>query len=484
MRIVPDKTTLSIRWTPEFLFLCSIWVVCLLLPFFSNLGEYLLSLGILWLLWRWDSGGDSLGIESLKLPLMAFFGWMALSSLTALDFMGAWRDYLFWLRHFLFFLIFIDRVRTPRHLAWLAFALVISHVWLGAGSLREYFEGAHRVSGGGDFWPTVLGCHLLLVIPWILCALYSVTNSNLRFVLGLVVLLLVFSLGATLTRSSLIGFSVTIILLLFYLLKQGTWRFSAILILLLLLLLSFPSLLPRLLTIETEMRENIEFSRLMFWEHSLRILNRGFYLLTGIGMGDSFHLLFRNNPAAQVDGMLYHLLHAHNFMIHYLIIWGTPGLLAYLWFLRAWCRNLLTGLRRNSHRLGRWIQWTAFSTLMGLWVAELFDVAIGSRNNMILYWGTLAAGIVGGRLTDSVETPEGLKGRFLPHRWVQSGLFLLALLGIVFVLTGIFSFLSGGMRVSLFGIEAQATNPMKYLLRAFLCALSYSILRHRHKDAG
>ena len=109
-----------------------------------------------------------------------------------------------------------------------------------------------------------------------------------------------------------------------------------------------------------------------------------------------------------MDGDFYQLPHAHNFLIHYLVIWGLPGLLAYLWFVGACTLQIAKTYRQNPSRVGRWVQWVALAALMGFWVEELFHVSVLYRNNMAFYWWTLAAGLVAGRLpADRDEAKQG-----------------------------------------------------------------------------
>lgn len=380
------------------LFFAALWLLVLLMPIYPEYDRLLLALGAFWVLWRWLPQRPRLGLEFLRLPLAAFFGWMLLGTMVAVDSFHAWDDYFSWVAHLLAFLMFIDVVRTPRQLAALAVALVLGHAWLGVACLLDYFSGVYRIGGPGDYWPTVLGCYLNFALPWTLGIFYLAKNPNLRFVLALVLLLLLFALGATLARASLIGLFVSLLMLSKYFFEWRRWRFQLLLVSLFLLLLLFPGFLARLHLIGPETLGDLEFSRPMFWKSSLDLLDEGTRLITGVGMGDSFHLVFRHQPVATVDGDFYQLPHAHNFLIHYLVIWGLPGLLAYLWFIAACTLHIAKSYRQNPSRTGRWIQWVALAALMGFWVEELFHVSLLYRNNMAFYWWTLAAGLVAGRL--------------------------------------------------------------------------------------
>jgi len=430
-------------------FFVSIWLLCLLMPVYRSsilhLGtswysiDYdfiLLVLGICWLVWHFGKqrAPESFLPSSLCLPLVAFFGWLLTSTVTAVDQPGAWSDFLSWVAHLLAFFMFIDVIRTRRQLFYLACALLVGNGYLGLACTIDYFGGVYRIGGPGKYWPTVLGCYLNFALPWTLCIFYGTKNSNFRFLIGLVVFFLIFSLGATLARSALIGFFVSLVIIFGYLTRRGRWRFQALLIPLFLLLLLFPSFLNRMFLIGSETLGNIEFSRPVFWERSLSLLDDssfnldrggtqaiptsqgggGLRLMTGVGMGNSYHLVFRSEPMALIDSRFYDLPHAHNFIIHYLIIWGLPGLLAYLWFLGSYVQTVFTtfhhyswGLERNDARipLGQWIQCVALASLAGFWVEELFHVSVLYRNNMTFYWWTLALGIVGGRLKDEGEAP-------------------------------------------------------------------------------
>jgi len=377
------------------------------MPVYPKYDKILLALGAFWVLWRWLPQRPKLGLEFLHLPLVAFFGWMFISTITAVDTAHALDDLLFWTAHLLAFLMFIDVVHTRRQLAWLALALVLGHAYLGVACFADYFTGVYRIGGPGDYWPTVLGCYLNFALPWTLAIAYLVKNPNLRFLLALVVLLLLFALGATLARASLIGLFVTLLMLAKYFMKWNQWRVPLLLVSLFLLLLLFPGFLARVHLIGPETLGDLEFSRPMFWKSSLDLLEEGTRLVTGVGMGKSYNLVFRHEPVATVDGDFYQLPHAHNFLIHFLIIWGLPGLLAYLWFVGSCALRIGKTFRQNPSPLGRWVQWVALAVLVGFWVEELFHVSVLYRNNMTFYWLTLAVGIVAGRLpAEARETKQ------------------------------------------------------------------------------
>ncbi len=379
-------------------FFAALWLLLLLMPVYPEYDKILLALGVFWILWRWLPQRPRLGLEFLHLPLAAFFGWMLVSTIAAVDSTHAWDDYFFWVAHLLAFLMFVDVVRTPRQLGLLALALVLGHTYLGLACIADYFTGVYRIGGPGDYWPTVLGCYLNFALPWTIGIAYVAKSANLRFLLALVILLLLFALGATLARASLIGLFVTLLVLSKYFLDWHRWRFPLVLVSLFVLLLLFPGFLARLHLIAPETLGDLEFSRPMFWKSSLDLLDEGTRLVTGVGMGNSFHLVFRHEPVATVDGDFYALPHAHNFLIHFLVIWGLPGLLAYLWFVGSCTAEIAKTFRHNPSSLGRWIQWVALATLLGFWVEELFHVSVLYRNNMAFYWWTLAVGIVAGRL--------------------------------------------------------------------------------------
>jgi len=368
------------------------------MPLVKGYDSALLIVGGLWLLWRWRAGRPAPDLGSLRLPLIAFFGWLALSTIVAYDAGGAIKGLRQWVAHGLAFLMFIDVVETRREMAALGAAFLIGNTVLGVFCVWEYFSGVGRLGGPTETWPTVLGCYLNFALPWTLCMLYSTRNPNLRFFIAIVLLLLIFSLGGTLTRASLLGFLVSVLVLLGYLAHQKKWGIQAVLVALFLLLLLFPSFIGRLASTGPQMVSDIGYSRPVFWEQSLSLLDEGMRLLTGVGMRRSFHMVFKQQPYALVDSQFAHLAHAHNFLIHYLVIWGVPGLLAYLWFLGSYIKKLVESFRRNPSPVGQWIQWVALAALVGFWVKELFDVAVGFRTNMTCYWWTMAAGIVAGRL--------------------------------------------------------------------------------------
>jgi hypothetical protein len=391
----------------EAIFFAAICVMCLLMPRAKGYDDALLVMGALWLTWRYRARRPWPRLDSLTLPLTAFFGWLILSTLTAVDPQGASEGLLQWVAHLLAFLVFLDIINTPRRLALVALAFTLANAYLGIMALQEYFSGVYRIGGPSGAWPTVLGCYLVFALPWTLCILYTVKSPNLRFLVGLVALLLVFALGGTLTRSALAGFLVSLAVLSIHLLRRKMWRFQTLVVLVLILLLLFPAFLTRLTQIAPETLGDIGFSRPVFWEQSLSLMNEGLRILTGVGMKGSFRLVFRELPVALVDGQFAHLDHAHNFLIQGLVAWGLPGLLAYLWFLGSYVKQLIDSFRRNPSLIGKWIQWGALATLAGFWTAELFDIAEVYRTNMACYWWTLAAGLAAGRLEWAEQTAPG-----------------------------------------------------------------------------
>lgn len=396
-RILSGKRPVRLPGVSE-LFFAAICVMCLLMSRAKGYDDALLVMGALWLVWRHLTRRPAPRLDTLTLPLTAFFGWLILSTLTAVDPQGASEGLLQWVAHLLAFLVFLDVVNTPRRLALAALAFTLGNAYLGVMALQEYFSGVYRIGGPSGAWPTVLGCYLVFALSWTLCILYAVQSPNLRFLVGIVALLLVFALGGTLTRSALAGFLVSLGVLSIHLMRRKVWRYQILLVLLLILLLLFPAYFARLTQIAPETMGDIGFSRPVFWEQSLSLMNEGFRILTGVGMKGSFRLVFRELPVALVDGQFARLDHAHNFLIHGLVAWGLPGLLAYLWFLGSYVKQLVESFRRNSSPIGQWIQWGALATLTGFWTAELFDIAEVYRTNMTCYWWTLAAGLAAGRL--------------------------------------------------------------------------------------
>ncbi len=118
-------------------------------------------------------------------------------------------------------------------------------------------------------------------------------------------------------------------------------------------------------------------------------------------MRGSFQAAFQQQPLAVIDPRYGALNHAHSFIIQYLVVWGLPGFVAYLWFLGSYFRRLLRSRYQDQSRFSRILQWTTVAVLAGFWTAELFDVAVGFRTNMTCYWWTLALGLVGIRLNGS-----------------------------------------------------------------------------------
>jgi hypothetical protein len=346
----------------DLIFFTAICVLCLLMPRAKGYDDALLVMGALWLVWRHLARRPWPNLDTLTLPLTAFFGWLILSTLTAVDPRGASEGLLQWVAHLLAFLVFLDVVSTPRRLALVALAFTLGNAYLGVAALQEYFSGVYRIEGPSGAWPTVLGCYLVFALSWTLCILYAVKSPNLRFLVGIVALLLLFALGGTLTRSALIGFLVSLAVLSIHLLHRKVWRYQILLVFLSILLLLFPAYFARLTQIAPETMGDIGFSRPVFWEQSLSLMNEGFRFLTGGGMKGAFRLVFRELPVALVDGQFARLDHAHNFLIHGLVAWGLPGLLAYLWFLGSYVKQLVDSFRRQTSPIGQWIQWGALAS--------------------------------------------------------------------------------------------------------------------------
>lgn len=329
-----------------------------------------------WLAWRAMQRGRTWPALTLLSPWLLLVGVAVLSTLTAVDPASALREAFKLAACTGLLFVLIDLPWSWRLLSGLLIAFLLGstrNLWLVA---VQHVRDMPRVEGSFGH-PNVLGSYCLLALGMLSFVLFFGRQIILRIVVGATLLCLIVTIYWTASRSTYIGllaFMGTILLL-------GSRRELICASVLLAALLLFAGSSSRIQERVSHTIRELQaggMDRLTVWGLSLDILRNSQRPL-GLGLGESFNLAARADPAVDADDDLRQVAHAHNLYLHILIALGPVGLFALCWIMTTMYAQVLRPIMQQYG--------TPFSSspfllagLVGLLCQQLFDASLLRQN--------------------------------------------------------------------------------------------------------
>ena len=261
----------------------------------------------------------------------------------------------------------------------------------------DYFQGRVTSTFGN---PAFLASFLVLAIPVILVNWLAATGIKLKAVLGFLLLLAVTTLVATSARSAWLGITVSIAVLMIYLLQLGLKKQTGMIlkILAVVLLLAAGTVL---LSSKKELlleRGTASFNpmgmgtslnqRFLMWSCAGEMFIKHPLLGQGWGLFELFYPSYQAsyllNPA--VAPLRTHANHAHNEILQVAAELGIFGLLLGLYFLRILFKRTNLVLRAETLPADKLLAVAVFAGLLGMITDSLFNVSLHFVSPALFFW--------------------------------------------------------------------------------------------------
>lgn len=317
------------------------------------------------------------------------------------------------LKFFAIYFMLIETINTKERLRFFLIMLVFLVIMMLADSASQYFRKADFLR---HTWTTRLSASfkspngfaswLVVIIPLVLGLLINdkVKNIGLKILFLILSVLLFICLLMTYTRGAWISFAVGVFLMVWYVLKNVTFRMRILYFSLSLCLCAIFLVLPQ--TTKTKI-QNLRLSnyygvapignrlssfldledgstpiRLKLWNEAIRVAAD--YPLTGCGL-NTYSIVARNYKSFPGGGV-----YPHNSFLQKAAETGLFGLFAFLGVLFIFFK---TGLRQLNKEYDSFLL-GLLSGILGFSVHAFFDTHLYSLQLVVLFWYVLSLTIV------------------------------------------------------------------------------------------
>jgi len=321
-------------------------------------------------------------------PLMAISIFSSISIFTSPNFLsaaGIWKAYF--LEPILFYIIFINIIKTKSDLKNIFWALGISALYLSIIAFWQYFSGWNvplaflKAVGSVDRvvsifgYPNALGLYLSPIIILFTGFLWWSKDKKLFQVLKIIIILLSF-ITIILAQSEAAILSVLGIWFLWGLINKKTRYYFFGLITIAILSFIFIPAIHNYLIEKILLQDYSGFIRRLIWSESWHMLKDNWFWGAGLA-GYQTKIAAYHLPTFEI------FLYPHNFILNFWSELGILGLLSFIWLFIKFIVNNITSYWTNNHNL---LNLTMLMIIIQLLIHGLVDAPYLKNDLSILFW--------------------------------------------------------------------------------------------------
>lgn len=354
---------------------------------------------LFWGIWRWYNPAKPYVSSTITLPFMTLLAICVFSSLTSISPYQSFTETLELLIYFIFYLMLIDLPWGKRYFTWIGSGFVLGSwylIYTGISQLTVANDMIWNVKLNGPFdYPNAMGVFCILC-SGMLCWLAS--KSNVRWKTNvLIITMTIVLICGLLTQSRAVYLSLFGSLLVYISLSGKKMRWYASGIFIVVSVFTAILMFPKFMGMQSELQTQNEMSRLMIWTYLFENFLPGLPLF-GYGLGPVI-------PERMADWLSSNRYtpylsipwHPHNLYLYMLTATGIPGLLAFLWWIKA--------ALQSSFKLAQSDRSILCATLTGFLVYQCFEVHLLLGNIPVVLISLMAIGTVMPQAYFDGETP-------------------------------------------------------------------------------
>ncbi|MEK7072728.1 MAG: O-antigen ligase family protein [Patescibacteria group bacterium] len=298
---------------------------------------------------------------------------------------GIWKAYF--LEPILFYVLFINIIKSKRDLQNVFWSLGFSALYLSLISLGQFFSSWNmptaflKSDGSVDRvvsifgYPNALGLYLGPVIILFIGFFFWSKDKTILQILKIIIILFSF-ITIILAKSEAAILSVIGVLVLWGLICKKTRYYFLVLTVLSVLIFIFMPVVSSYLTEKVLLQDYSGFIRRLIWSESWNMLKDNWFLGAGLA-GYQTRIAPYHLPTFEI------FLYPHNIILNFWSELGLLGLMAFIWLLAKFLWKNVVDYWKNNHNL---ISLTLALVMIQLLIHGLVDAPYFKNDLSVLFW--------------------------------------------------------------------------------------------------